>query len=89
MSEQRPDQYMMIGLHKMASQFGDGLVPELYALLSRRSFHEETVANVVAFPNEQVRLPVRQPFFVAPDAADNILRFPIAAGADPARKDKR
>ena len=37
MSNERPDQFMMIGLHKLASQFGDGLVPELYELLSRRA----------------------------------------------------
>ena len=37
MNDQRPDAFMMIGLHKLAAQNGDGLVPELYELLTRRS----------------------------------------------------
>ena len=33
MNEERPDGVMMIGLHKLAAQRGDGLVPELYDCL--------------------------------------------------------
>jgi len=89
MSEHRPDQYMMIGLHKMASQFGDGLVPELYELLTRRARAAETDVNVVEFPAGQARLPAREMFAVAPAAQDNILRFPVAAVARHFRNDKR
>ena len=37
MKEERPDASLFIGLHKLAEQNGDGLVPELYALLSERA----------------------------------------------------
>ena len=50
MSEERPDASLFIGLHKLAQQNGDGLVPELYELMSRPSHHAELDDNVVAFP---------------------------------------
>ncbi|WEZ82829.1 hypothetical protein P6U16_17810 [Rhizobium sp. 32-5/1] len=78
MSDERPDQYMMIGLHKMASQFGDGLVPELYELLMRRSRLTEESLNVVAFPASQARPPVYGTFALAPLVQDNIVSFPDA-----------
>jgi hypothetical protein len=81
MSDERPDQYMMIGLHKMAAQFGDGLVPELYELLTRRSSVAEESLNVVAFPVSQARPPVHGTFALAPLVQDNIVSFP----ATPAR----
>ena len=31
-----PDNFMMIGLHKLAAERGDGLIPELLALYSAR-----------------------------------------------------
>ena len=48
MNEERPDAGLFIGLHKLAQQNGDGLVPELYELLTRRA--EPDMTNVVAFP---------------------------------------
>lgn len=55
MNEERPDVSLFIGLHKLAEQNGDGLVPELYALLSARAESATDTApdmtNVVAFPS--------------------------------------
>ncbi len=79
MHEERPDRYIMIGLHKMAAQVGDGLVPEIYELLMSRSRHLEENPNVVEFPAWQARPPVREGFAVAPIAQNNILSFPVAA----------
>jgi len=70
---------MMIGLHKLAAQNGDGLVPELYALLTRRSEMLES-ANVTAFPIESARPPARRAVFedgLALEARnDNVVAFP-------------
>jgi hypothetical protein len=79
MSNERPDQFMMIGLHKLASQFGDGLVPELYELLSRRAQIVEDNPNVTEFPAWQSRPPAREVFGIALEPRDNILPFPSAA----------
>lgn len=54
MKEDRPDPALYIGLHKLAQQNGEGLVPELYALLSRTD--EDTVAtNVVPLAGARPR----------------------------------
>lgn len=79
MSNERPEQFMMIGLHKLASQFGDGLVPELYELLSNRARMIEENPNVTEFPAWQSRLPARPLLGIAPEPQDNILSFPTAA----------
>ncbi len=89
MSDERPDQYMMIGLHKMAAQFGDGLVPELYELLKRRSCVMEECTNVVAFPVSRVRLPADEALPLAPLVQDNILSFPDGPAKPAARTQKR
>lgn len=81
MSNERPDQFMMIGLHKLASQFGDGLVPELYELLSRRARMIEDNQNVTEFPAWQVRPPARAALGLAPEQRDNILPFPSGAAS--------
>lgn len=57
MNDKGPDGFMMIGLHKLAAQNGDGLVPELYELLMRRAEEQWQAPNVTAFPSWQVRLP--------------------------------
>lgn len=51
MTEERPDASLLIGLHKLADQNGDGVVPELYALLAARP--EADPATVVPFPAER------------------------------------
>lgn len=83
MKNERPDQFTMIGLHKLASQIGDGLVPELYELLSHRALIVEDNPNVTEFPARPSRPPARNAFGVAPELRDNILPFPpsVAAGA--------
>lgn len=48
MNEERRDASFWIGLHKLAEQTGDGMVPELYALMMARD--EARDDNVVAFP---------------------------------------
>ncbi|RWX78857.1 hypothetical protein EPK99_09775 [Neorhizobium lilium] len=50
MNEEPRDGSLLIGLHKLAEQNGDGLVPELYALLSGRREAAMDAVNVVAFP---------------------------------------
>jgi hypothetical protein len=56
MSDDRPDGFAMIGLHRLASVDGQGLVPELYALMSGRGDSRQAV-NVIAFPGEAARPP--------------------------------
>ncbi|MCA1367871.1 hypothetical protein [Ensifer aridi] len=87
MHDERPDQMMMIGLHKLAAQFGDGLVPELYELLTRRARMIEENANVTEFPTWQARPTGRDPLGLAAPMEGAILPFPRAvAGAVPEKK---
>ncbi|MBP1861232.1 hypothetical protein [Rhizobium herbae] len=88
MNNERPDQFMMIGLHKLASQFGDGLVPELYELLSRRARMVEDNPNVAEFPAWQSRPPARAPLGLAPEPRDNILPFPSGGAIAAPAKDR-
>jgi hypothetical protein len=85
MNEERPDLAMMIGLHKLAAQQGDGLVPELYEILTRRARMVEENINVAEFPTWQARSPVRDPLGLAEPKEGTILAFPRAAN-DAARK---
>ncbi|WLS07615.1 hypothetical protein Q9314_15735 [Shinella sumterensis] len=79
MSDERPKPFMMIGLHKLAAQNGDGLVPELYEWMANRAEMLES-DNVPAFPFRNVR-PVRaaglegQPGLDARN--DNVVAFPL------------
>jgi predicted nucleic acid-binding protein len=50
MNEERRDTSLFIGLHKLAAQNGDGLVPELYALLTARAEAAADMTNVVTMP---------------------------------------
>ncbi|MCQ1571333.1 hypothetical protein NFO65_11310 [Neorhizobium galegae] len=50
MNEERRDAGLFIGLHKLAAQNGDGLVPELYALLTARAEAAADMTNVVTMP---------------------------------------
>lgn len=82
MKNNRPDQFTMIGLHKLASNIGDGMVPELYELLARRAQIVEDNPNLAEFSAWRSRPPARNAFRVAPEFRDNILPFPpgFAAG---------
>ena len=79
MNDERPDAFMMIGLHKLAAQNGDGLVPELYALLSRRADMLES-ENIMEFPLASARPPARAASFEDVPALearnDNVVAFP-------------
>ena len=79
MSDERPDGFMMIGLHKLAAQNGDGLVPELYALLTRRADMLES-GKVTEFPLASARPPARAARFEAAQGLearnDNVVAFP-------------
>ena len=57
MIDDGPDGFMLIGLHKMAAQNGDGLVPELYELLMRRAEEQKRAPNVTTFPSWKARRP--------------------------------
>lgn len=87
MNDERPDQVVMIGLHKLA-QFGDGCVPELCALLERRTRLIEDNPNVAEFPAWQARPPARKSFGLALEQRDNILPFPSAAEGAVPNKDR-
>lgn len=50
MNEEPRDMSLFIGLHKLAEHNGDGLVPELYALMSARAEAGRDMTNVVTFP---------------------------------------
>ncbi|HXV29846.1 MAG TPA: hypothetical protein VD840_05910 [Sinorhizobium sp.] len=86
MNDERPDQMMMIGLHKLASRFGDGLVPELYELLTRRARMLEENPSVAEFPAWQARQPGREPLGLAPPSEGVILSFPRAAAESASEK---
>lgn len=55
MNDDRPDGFVMIGLHRLASD-GNDYVPELYALMSGRD-NVSRDPKVVAFPLEAARPP--------------------------------
>ena len=56
MSDDRSDGFTMIGLHTLATTNGEGLVPELYALISRTNDAPRSL-NVIVFPREAARAP--------------------------------
>ena len=88
MSDGRPDGYVMIGLHKLASQAGDGLVPELFELLRLQENQRRDAANVATFPLWQTRKPgCGDGSGTAAGAAggENIIAFPRGCGLNPTR----
>lgn len=54
MKEERPDASLFIGLHKLAEQNGEGLVPELYELLVSRSRDNRDDDNIIRFPAQAI-----------------------------------
>ncbi len=50
MRDERPDTSLFIGLHKLAEQNGEGLVPELYEILASRCREDRHNDNVIRFP---------------------------------------
>ncbi|CAN7371455.1 hypothetical protein LJR251_002198 [Rhizobium rhizogenes] len=87
MNDKGPDGFMMIGLHKLAAQNGDGLVPELYELLMRRAEEQRQAPNVTAFPSWQVRLSGEQSDITAGDGT-NVIAFTPRPGKTVDRRKK-
>ena len=71
MREERPDASLFIGLHKLAEQTGDGMVPELYALLTQNEPAPD-MTNIVTLRDRQRRDVERE---VASDVPTRILAF--------------
>ncbi|MDO1582202.1 hypothetical protein [Rhizobium oryzicola] len=57
MNDDQNDLTMFIGLHKLAQQNGDGLVPELYALLTSRPDELADGDRILRFPIGRARMP--------------------------------
>ena len=92
MSSDKPDGFMLIGLHKLAAQNGDGLIPELHALLTREARLQAENPNVSVFPVWETRSPARavpfEPADQAPvEAGDNVVAFPQRMALAHRRKD--
>ncbi|MFB2550114.1 hypothetical protein [Ensifer soli] len=85
MDDRRPDSFTMIGLHKLASQFGDGLVPELYELLAARA---QRPPNVTDFPVEETRPPLSPSPVAGAPGRDNVIRFPPSDGCRARRRER-
>ena len=91
MTDKGPDGFMMIGLHKLASQNGDGLVPELYELLMRRAEEQRQASNVTAFPFWEVRFPNEEldsPLGVSARDGTNVIAFAPWSGKTAHRRKK-
>lgn len=91
MNGDKPDGFMMIGLHKLAAQNGDGLIPELYNLLARESRFRAENPNVTEFPVWEARPPARDIPFEQREttgaARDNVIAFPGCANVNGRRKE--
>ncbi|MDL2403902.1 hypothetical protein [Rhizobium mayense] len=91
MTDKGPDGFMMIGLHKLASQKGDGLVPELYELLMRRAEEQREASNVTGFPIWKAR-PLSEepdpPLGVSAQDGTNVIAFAPRPGKTAQRRKK-
>jgi len=78
-SDERHEPFMMIGLHKLAAQNGDGLVPELYEWMANRAEMLKS-GNVTEFPLRNVRSD-RSAGFEGEQGLDarndNVVAFPV------------
>ncbi|MBX5165629.1 MULTISPECIES: hypothetical protein [unclassified Rhizobium] len=89
MNDQRPDGFTMIGLHKLAAQTGEGLVPELYALFRQHTDRQQIYRNVMLFPTWEARMPgeaTTRPLGPAAANGNNVLAFPCYAARAGKRK---
>ncbi|MBY5830995.1 hypothetical protein HFN47_17830 [Rhizobium leguminosarum] len=89
MNDQRPDGVTMIGLHKLAAQTGEGLVPELYELFQQHAERQQICQNVTLFPIWEARMPgevTTRPLGQAAANGDNILAFPSRVARTGKRK---
>ncbi len=91
MIDNDPEGLMLIGLHKLAAQNGDGLVPELYELLMRRAEEQRRAANVATFPAWKTRQPGEAPDQPLDDASRdgaNVIAFVLDVDKTVARRKK-
>ncbi|MBB2673366.1 UNVERIFIED_ORG: hypothetical protein GGE44_002931 [Rhizobium esperanzae] len=89
MNDQHPDGFTMIGLHKLAAQSGDGLVPELYQLFQQHAERQQFHPNVILFPTWEARMPgeaTTRALGLAAANGNNILAFPSLAARAGKRK---
>jgi hypothetical protein len=68
------DDFMLVGLHKMAAERGDGFVPEMLEILKRSRERFDASANVIHFPQRELDV---SPMEVRPASNENnIIAFP-------------
>ena len=72
------DDFMLIGLHKMAAERGDGLVPEMLDVLRRSAGDLSRGADLVAFPERAIE-PTR--VVPPPSNENNVIAFPAGRRA--------
>lgn len=68
------DDFMLIGLHKMAAERGDGFVPEMLDVLKRSARDFDDGADLVQFP-ERVDGPKSTAYRPASNE-NNVIAFP-------------
>ncbi|AHG46534.1 hypothetical protein RLEG12_26325 [Rhizobium leguminosarum bv. trifolii CB782] len=89
MNDQRPDGFTMIGLHKLAAQNGEGLVPELFEVFRQHAERQQIYQNVALFPTWEARMPgeaATRPLGEATANGNNVLAFPSRAARAGKRK---
>ncbi len=69
------DDFMLIGLHKMAAERGDGLIPEMLDVLKRSAQGFDASAELVQFP-ERMDEPV-SPSYRPASNENNVIAFPV------------
>ena len=67
------DDFMLVGLHKMAAERGDGFVPEMLEILK----HSRASANVMHFPTRDLE-PVSPMEIRSASNENNVIAFPNA-----------
>jgi hypothetical protein len=65
---------MLVGLHKMAAERGDGLIPEMLEILKRSREGFDASANVMHFPTRDLDI---SPMETRPVSNENnVIAFP-------------
>jgi hypothetical protein len=65
---------MLVGLHKMAAERGDGLIPEMLEILKRSREGFDVSANVMHFPTSDLDV---SPMETRPASNENnVIAFP-------------
>ena len=68
---------MLVGLHKMAAERGDGFVPEMLEILKRSREGFDASANVMHFPTRDLE-PVSPMEIRSASNENNVIAFPNA-----------